>query len=110
MSDPISRREALKSLAVLAGVVVAGAAAREAQAADALPHVAPTDPLAVSLSYVEDASKVDTKKFTTFTPAQRCSTCLRFTGKASDAFGPCVLFAGKVVSTNGWCSVYVKKT
>jgi hypothetical protein len=110
MSDPISRRDALKSLALFAGVVVASQAGRRALAADAAPHVTPTDPMAVSLSYFEDSSKVDVKKFPTYAAGQRCSTCLQYKGQASDTFGPCTLFAGKVVSANGWCKVYVKKT
>jgi hypothetical protein len=109
MSHPISRRDALKNLGLLAGAIVAGQAARTAEAADALPHVTPADPVAVSLSYFEDSSKVDVKKFPTYTPTQRCGTCMQFRGQAGDAFGPCVLFAGKAVSANGWCKVYVKK-
>ena len=110
MSDPISRRDALKNLALMAGVLVTSQVGTRAQAADAAPHVTPTDPMAVSLSYFEDGSKVDVKKFPTYAAGQRCGTCLQFKGQAGDAFGPCTLFPGKVVSTNGWCKVYVKKT
>jgi hypothetical protein len=87
MSEPISRRDALKNLALMAGVLVASQAARHVQAADATPHVTPT-----------------------YAAGQRCGTCLQFKGQATDAFGPCTLFPGKVVSSNGWCKVYVKKT
>jgi|SRR5580658_8215210 hypothetical protein len=110
MSDPISRREALRNLALLAGVVIAGSAVHQAEGADALPHVTANDPLAVSFNYVEDSSKVDVKKNPTYTPTQRCSTCVQFKGQATDAFGPCAIFAGKSVSSKGWCKVYVKKT
>jgi hypothetical protein len=110
MSDPISRRDALKNLALMAGVLVASQASRHVLAADATPHVTPTDPMAVSLSYFEDFSKVDVKKFPTYAAGQRCGTCLQYKGQASDAFGPCTLFPGKVVSANGWCKVYVKKS
>jgi hypothetical protein len=110
MSEPISRRDALKNLALVAGVLVAGQAGRQALAADAAPHVTATDPMAVSLSYFEDSSKVDVKKFPTYAAGQRCGTCLQFKGQASDAFGPCALFPGKVVSSKGWCKVYVKKS
>jgi hypothetical protein len=110
MSDPISRRDALKNLALMAGVLVATQAARHADAADAVPHVTSSDQLAVTFAYVEDASKVDVKKFPTYAAGQRCGTCMQFKGQASDAFGPCIYFPNKVVSANGWCKVYVKKT
>jgi hypothetical protein len=110
MSDPISRRDALKGLALVAGVLVASRASRDAQAADALPHVTPTDQMAVTLSYFEDSSKVDVKKFPTYAAGQRCNTCMQYKGQPSDSFGPCVLFPGKSVSATGWCKVYVKKT
>jgi hypothetical protein len=87
MSEPISRRDALKNLALMAGVLVASQAARHVQAADATPHVTPTDAMAVSLSYFEDSSKVDVKKFPTYAAGQRCGTCLQFKGQATDAFG-----------------------
>lgn len=110
MSEPISRRDALKNLALMAGVLAAGQVTHPAQAADAAPHVTATDPTAVALSYFEDSSKVDVKNFPTYTPTQRCGTCLQFKGQPTDAFGPCVLFPGKVVSSHGWCKVYVKKS
>ncbi|MGA3159488.1 MAG: high-potential iron-sulfur protein [Steroidobacteraceae bacterium] len=110
MSEPMSRRDALKNLALMAGVLVAAQASRHAQAADAVPHVLPTDQLAATFAYVEDSSKVDVKKFPTYAAGQRCSTCMQYKGQASDAYGPCTLFPGKVVNANGWCKVYVKKT
>jgi High potential iron-sulfur protein len=109
MSKSISRRDALKNLTLFAGVMVASHAGHRAEAADALPHVTSTDPMAVSLSYFEDSSKVDVKKFPTYATGQRCNTCLQFKGQSADAFGPCTLFPGKVVSSEGWCKVYVKK-
>ena len=108
MSESMNRREALLALATAAGTLVATTSARAADAAQ-LPHVAPADPTAMALSYFEDGSKVDAKKFPTYKAEQRCSNCLQLQGKAGDAWRPCNLFPGKLVNANGWCKVYIKK-
>jgi hypothetical protein len=107
MTDSISRRAALKNLALAAGVL-AVPASRLASAADT-PHLAATEPTAVALGYHQDAKTVDVKAFPTFKPDQKCNNCLQLTGKAGDAWRPCNLFPGKLVSENGWCKVWVKK-
>jgi hypothetical protein len=108
MREPISRREALKSLLLSAGALAAVPAAREARAVE-LPHVTATDPTAVALSYFEDAKQVDAKKFPNYRPEQRCSNCLQLMGMEGRPWRPCTLFPGKLVNANGWCKVYVKK-
>jgi hypothetical protein len=108
MTDTLSRRDALKNLALAAGALAVPAAGFSAAAA-APPHVAANDPTAVALGYHEDAKTVDVKAFPTYKPDQKCSTCLQLTGKAGDAWRPCNLFPGKLVSENGWCKVWVKK-
>ena len=111
MNELISRRDALKGLALGAGTILAVGATR-AHAADAggsLPHVSPTDPVAVSLAYHESVKTVEAAKFPNFKPGQECSNCLQLTGKAGDAWRPCNLFPGKLVNAGGWCKVYVKK-
>jgi hypothetical protein len=67
------------------------------------------EPQAQSLGYTEDAAKVDRQKFKNYQPGQLCSNCNFFKGKASDAWGPCDIFAGREVSAKGWCSAWVKK-
>jgi hypothetical protein len=126
MNGPISRREALKSLALGAGtLLVAGAAgaAGTAGAAGAaspaaakpppppgpLPHLVPTDPLAIALSYHESARTVDAVKFPTYKPDQKCGSCMQLTGKVGDPWRPCNLFPGKLVNAEGWCKVWLKK-
>lgn len=104
MTELISRRAALKNLALGASALVI---ARTASAE--LPHVTAADPVAIALSYNENAKTVEASKFPTFKPEQNCSNCLQFMGKAGDAFGPCNLFPGKQVHAAGWCKVYVKK-
>jgi len=117
MNELISRREALKSLALGAGsllavgAAVAGAteAAKPAANYGSLPHVTPADAVAVALAYHESAKTVQAAKFPNFKPGQECSNCLQLTGKAGDAWRPCNLFPGKLVNAGGWCKVYVKK-
>ena len=115
MNELISRRQALKNLALGAGtLLVAGSTA--ATVADAaaggyasLPHVAPTDQVAVALSYHENAKTVEAAKFPNYKPDQHCGNCLQLTGNEGDAWRPCNLFPGKLVNAGGWCKVYVKK-
>ena len=83
-------------------------AAPPAAAANASP-VDPTEPTAVALGYVTDASKADSAKFKTYAAGQACSNCALFGGKAGDASGSCPLFAGRAVAAKGWCSGYAKK-
>jgi len=117
MNGTMSRREALRNLALGAGSLLvaraAGAAgtgaAKPAAAAGPLPHIALTDPTAIALSYHESAATVDAKKFPTYKPDQKCSSCLQLTGKVGDAWRPCNLFPGKLVNAEGWCKVWVKK-
>ena len=110
MNELISRRDALKGLALGAGTILAvGATRTRAADAGSLPHVSPTDSVAVALSYHESAKTVEAAKFPNFKPGQECSNCLQLTGKAGDAWRPCNLFPGKLVNAAGWCKVYVKK-
>jgi hypothetical protein len=74
-----------------------------------LPMVAETDPTAVSLGYVADASRADTTRFKNHAAGQACGNCSLFGGKPGDPAGTCSIFAGKQVAANGWCSAYVKK-
>lgn len=109
MSESFSRRDALKGLALVVGA--AGAMSRISESrADAAPvHLTPTDPVAQSLGYHEDAKTVTAKDFPTYQPGQMCSTCLQLQGNAGDPWRPCNIFAGKLVNANGWCKVWVKK-
>lgn len=67
------------------------------------------DPMAVSLGYVADASKVDKAKYPKHVAGQACGNCALYQGKAGAAAGPCPIFQGKQVSAKGWCSAYAKK-
>jgi hypothetical protein len=108
MSEPISRRDALLKLALLAGGAGSLCARQRAMAADQ-PHLTTTDPTAMALGYHENASTVDAKQFTSYQPGQTCSTCLQLKGDAGQMWRPCNLFPGKLVNANGWCRVWVKR-
>ncbi|HXD04999.1 MAG TPA: high-potential iron-sulfur protein [Burkholderiaceae bacterium] len=100
-----SRRSFVKVLP-LAGAALLSA--RAARAADA-PMLSESDPQAVSLGYVADASKADKAKFAKYAPGQKCSTCQLYQGAATAKTAPCAIFAGKQVVGDGWCSAWVKK-
>lgn len=93
------RRRFLKAAAGGAAVAtVLGALPRMALAQD-LPHLSPTDPTASALKYTEDASKAVGRK----DPKDACFNCNFYQGKAGAPWGPCQLFPGKVVASQGWC-------
>ncbi|MDE1923957.1 MAG: high-potential iron-sulfur protein [Gammaproteobacteria bacterium] len=106
MSSNMSRREALKNMVVAAGAL---AAVRGAVAGTAMPHVDPSDPMAAGVSYHVNAAKVDAAKFPQFKPGSKCANCVQVGGKDGEAWRPCNIFAGKLVSANGWCTVYAPK-
>jgi hypothetical protein len=108
MSQSFSRRDALKGIAIVVGAAGAASTVRVARA-DAAPHLSPTDPTAQALGYHESTKTVETKDFPTYAAGQMCSTCAQLQGNAGDAWRPCNIFAGKLVSANGWCKVWVKK-
>ena len=111
MKNEFSRRDLIKSLTLVSGVALMTARSGRSAAADAVaaPHLPSADPLAIALSYFENASKVDATKFPTYRPEQKCANCQQLQGKVGDLWRPCNLFPGKLVSASGWCKVYVKK-
>ena len=68
-----------------------------------------SDPIAVSLGYKNDASKVDAKKFTAYVAGRNCANCQLYQGKASDTWGACAPVGGKLVNAKGWCVAWSKK-
>ena len=108
MSESVSRRNALKKLLMLAGAAGVLNRTRQAQAAE-LPHLTPDDPTAKALGYEDDAAKVDPKQNPTYKAGQACHTCAQLQGSEGQAWRPCNIFAGKLVNSNGWCRVWVKK-
>gem|GEM_PF-157266 len=72
--------------------------------------VSESDPTAIALGYVHDASTVDTKKYPQHaTPEgqkQFCHNCKLFQAGA-DGWGGCAIFQGKLVNGEGWCSAWI---
>ncbi|MFI4895725.1 MAG: high-potential iron-sulfur protein [Steroidobacterales bacterium] len=108
MSHSVSRRDALKQVMLLLGAAAAVRPSQSVHAAE-LPHLEPTDPAAKGLGYTHDAKSVNAKAFPTYKPGSICSNCSQFQAAASQAWGPCGVFPGKLVNANGWCQAYVKK-
>ncbi len=96
-------------MATVAGrfIVAAPAHAEEAQ------KLSESDSTAKAMGYVEDASRVDTAKFTKRAgpdgATQFCKNCQLYSGGAS-GYGPCAIFGGKLVNAEGWCSSWIKKS
>jgi len=110
MSDSrIDRRTLLKNAMIGLVAIPAASLVREAAAADAAPHLAETDTLAVSLGYVNDAKKVDATKVPQYKAGSHCANCMQLQGKDGDEWRPCALFPGKLVHADGWCKVWVAK-
>ena len=109
MKLEISRRELVNS-GLLAGALAPvmtlfGSGAQAAQ----LTPLDPKDPLATSLHFTTDASKVDAKANPTFKAGQHCGTCAQFQGKPTDGTAGCTIFAGHSVPAGGWCQVWAQR-
>lgn len=100
-----SRRRFITILPIAGSLVLAQPAR-----ADSATLVKDTDAQALAVGYVSDATKADRAKYKQYTVGQHCGTCALFQGASGAADGPCPIFAGKRVSSKGWCSAYVKKT
>jgi hypothetical protein len=78
-------------------------------AAGDLPHLAESDPVARSLGYHEDSTKIEAAKYPQHQAGQACHKCVQFKGAAGDSWGPCGIFTGKQVNANGWCTAFAAK-
>ena len=73
------------------------------------------DPLAKTLGYEHDGSKVDAAKFPRKTDEQLCENCMLAVGETKSVDGqegkwvPCSLFQNRLVNTKGWCNSWAKK-
>ncbi len=115
-----SRRDFLKLSglglfgAATLGTLTLSALPASAQTAKKLVLVSETDPLAKTLGYYADATKVDTKKWPKRAQAdgktQFCSNCILFNGGkvTTEKEGPCTLFPGKAVPAVAWCNSWAK--
>ena len=67
------------------------------------------EPVAVSLGYKHEASKVDDKNFRAYAAGQNCANCRFYQGRPADPWGGCGALDGKLVNPRGWCVAWVKK-
>ncbi len=74
-----------------------------------MPKLSADDPQAKSLSYVEDATTINSARQPRFQAGQACSNCALFQKKDDPDWGGCSIFPGKLVNAAGWCSVYAPK-
>ena len=100
-----TRRQFVLTTLPVTGLLLTAAGRTLAQAA----HIEESDPVAVSLGYRNDATKVDGKKFPTYVAGRRCGSCQLFQGAAADAWAACAVMGGKQVNAKGWCSAWVQK-
>ena len=107
MTKKIARRHFMKLSAGAAAAYLVHPGS-EAQAED-LPHVTEDDSLAVAFKYTHDARSVDPATRTQPAADQICANCVQLQGAEGDEWRPCLIFAGKLVNSKGWCSVWVPK-
>jgi len=108
MSKSLDRRTMLKAALLGSAALPLLARMQSAQAA-AQPLVDVNDPVAKSLGYVPDSTKVNAAENPTHKPTQKCGNCVQFQGKVADKQGACNLFPGKDVAGAGWCKVWAQK-
>ncbi len=96
----LSRRKVIKNLSLAAGL--SGLSWRPSFGAQAS-RLYVKDAAAAALGYVENATRVDAKKYPEFVPGSSCENCLQLQGSAGNNYRPCGLFPGKLVAVSGWC-------
>jgi hypothetical protein len=103
----IARRQFIQ----LSAVAAAGCFVRPGNPAEAqdLEQIAEDDPVAQSLKYTHDASSVDASARPNPAEDQTCSNCALLQGEEGEQWRPCQIFPGKLVNSNGWCSVWAPK-
>jgi hypothetical protein len=97
----LTRRSALKRLALGVALAPIAAALRQARAADgaSLPLLSVDAPEAKAVKYVEKAAQATGR-----VPDSGCANCGLYQGASGSTQGPCQLFPGKAVTAAGWCS------
>ncbi len=106
--DGSARRQFLRLAGCAVLAPLAGPAINEAAAA--APKLSEADSTASSLGYRQEGSKADATKYPKRTADQVCGNCkLSKGGAAGDEWIPCTLYAGKLVSTKGWCAAWSKR-
>ncbi|MDH3608976.1 MAG: high-potential iron-sulfur protein [Gammaproteobacteria bacterium] len=82
---------------------------KKSSAAIELKKVTEDNLVANSLSYVNDTSQVDKKKFPKFEANQICANCHFYSGIEDSEWGGCSII-GKLVKNTGWCRAWYVKS
>lgn len=102
INDPVSRRALLRAACAVAAIAPVLPLQRAWSADPA--HLAVDDPLAMKLGYVEEANRVDRRKYPQYIVGSYCDNCLLLQGKSGDTYRPCSAFPNKLVKISGWCT------
>ena len=97
MSNPISRRKFVKTIALVSAFPALTFSRREAFAQS--PRLDPESTQARALEYTHQSPAMD----------KNCGNCRLFTADASSEWGPCTIFPGFNVATAGWCKAWIAK-
>jgi hypothetical protein len=99
--SPAPRRVFLMTVVATGGVLTPGRLHAQARVDEA-------DENAIALGYKHDTTKVDTKKWPTHKPDQKCNNCQFWQGSATDAWAGCSMFGRKHIAAAGWCVAWKK--
>jgi hypothetical protein len=107
MEAKLTRRSLLQAAAVLTPVVMTGCTSLP-PADDKL--VRADDPVARALLYYPNSRDVpaDHPLATTHQPSQTCATCIHVRGNAGDSVRKCPTFPGRLINSEGWCSLWAQ--
>ena len=105
----ISRRALLQTALVVAPVAVTGCATTAVES-DEKPLVRVDDPVARSMAYFPDTRDVpaDHPLAANHDVSQKCVNCLHRRESVDADRIVCPTFPGRLVNTNGWCSLWAK--
>jgi len=104
----LTRRELLRATIVLSPIAVVGCASMPRRGGSLLRA---DEPVARAVAYYPSTLSVpaDNPLATTHDPGQRCADCLRQRGPAGNGALNCPTFPGRLVSENGWCSLWTAR-
>ncbi len=103
----MNRREVLRHGMATIPLLALGANRAWAAPSD-LPKVEESNPTAMALSYVHDATQ-SPKRLTPEQKTQYCDNCLHYGETDVDDWGTCAVIPGYLVAAKGWCMVWVAK-
>jgi hypothetical protein len=110
MDDTISRQARRGFLRFAsAGVAAAPLCACLGRVVSAQERVEEDDELAQQVGYKHDAADVDPNEWPDYEEGETCANCQLFHGEPGAEWGPCDIFAGALVSANGWCVTWLEK-